>query len=122
MNGAVETGGCNGGIYDLQGNVWAASEGFGLQTNEVQALSSWLHCGEVALCANVGAMVAGEKYMYVQGDDEDKWVYLKKQQKGIIFIACNTCIVVLQHDEKTQRGTSQTTALKLADTLKGNDY
>ena len=110
------------GIYDLQGNPWASSEGFALQVAEVAAVSGWLHSGQVMGMAASGALIAAEKYMFCRGDDDDKWVYVKKGKNGCVFIACTQCIVVCMHDDKTQQGACTAGAQKIADTLKGAGY
>ena len=118
----VPASGCAGGLYDLQGNPWAYSEGFALQVDEVAAVSGWLHSGGVAGMAATGGLIAGVKNMFVRGDDDDKWVYLKKGKLGITFVACAQCIVVLQHDENVQQGASTMAAQTIGDTLKGAGY
>ena len=122
IDSMVPASGCAGGLYDLQGNPWAYSEGFALQVDEVAAVSGWLHSGSVGGMAATGGLIAGVKNMFVRGDDDEKWVYLKKGKLGITFVACTQCIVVLQHDENTQQGVSTMAAQSIGDTLKGAGY
>ena len=124
IDSMVPASGCAGGLYDLQGNPWACSEGFMLQVDEVAAVSGWLHSSGrgVAGMTATGAVIAGVKNMFVRGDDDEKWCYLKKGKLGITFVACTQCIVVLQHDENTQQGASTMAAQNIGDTLKGAGY
>jgi len=106
------------GIYDLQGNPWAYSAGFAAQVAEVAAVSA--HFAAPAGLAATGAVVAGVKYMFVQGE-ENVEIYVKKGATGVVFCRCNTCIIVAYHDDKIQPGSCRSTAGKLADFLKENN-
>ena len=122
IDSMVPASGCAGGLYDLQGNPWALSEGFALQAGEVAAVSGWLHSGNVKGTAGAGGGVAGVNYMFVRGDDDEKWVYLKKGLLGVTFVACTQCIVALQHDENTAASVSSMAAQTVADTLKAAGF
>jgi profilin len=104
------------GIYDLQGNPWAYSAGFAAQIAEVAAVSGYMHTGDPSGLAGTGIVVAGVKYMYVQGDGSE--VYGKKGNEGVVFCKCNTCILVGYHNDKVQPGACRTVVGKLADFLK----
>ena len=73
------------GIYDLQGNPWAYSAGFAAQVAEVAAVSA--HFAAPAGLAATGAVVAGVKYMFVQGE-ENVEIYVKKGATGVVFCRC----------------------------------
>jgi len=103
------------GIYDLQGNPWAYSAGFAAQIAEVATVSA--HFAAPDALAGTGIVVAGVKYMFVSGDANNE-IYGKKGQAGVVFVKCNTCILVGYHDDKIQPGQCRTTVGKLADFLK----
>mmetsp|Transcript_26321 Transcript_26321/g.82413 ORF Transcript_26321/g.82413 Transcript_26321/m.82413 type:complete len:128 (+) Transcript_26321:63-446(+) len=103
------------GIYDLQGNPWAYSEGFAAQVAEVAAVSG--HFAAPSGLAATGATVAGVKYMFVRGE-ENAEIYVKKGAEGVVFYRCNTCIIVGYHNDKIQPGQCSTTVAKLGDFLK----
>ena len=102
------------GIYDLQGNPWAYSAGFAAQVAEVAAVSA--HFAPAGLAAT-GATVAGVKYMFVRGE-ENEVIQCKKGAEGVYFYRCNTCIIVAHHDDKVQPGNCLATVAKLGDFLK----
>mmetsp|Transcript_48211 Transcript_48211/g.155165 ORF Transcript_48211/g.155165 Transcript_48211/m.155165 type:complete len:128 (+) Transcript_48211:64-447(+) len=103
------------GIYDLQGNPWAYSAGFAAQVAEVAAVSG--HFAAPSGLAATGATIAGEKYMFVRGE-ENAEIYVKKGATGVVFYRCNTCIIVGYHNDKIQPGQCSTTVAKLGDFLK----
>jgi len=103
------------GIYDLQGNPWAYSDGFAAQVAEVAAVSA--HFAAPAGLAATGATIAGVKYMFVRGE-ENAEIYVKKGPEGVVFFRCNTCILVCYHNDKVQPGQCATTVAKLGDFLK----
>ena len=103
------------GIYDLQGNPWAYSAGFAAQVAEVAAVSG--HFAAPAGLAANGAVIAGVKYMFVSGEENNE-IYVKKGNTGVVFCRCNTCIIVGFHDDKIQPGSCRMTVGKLADFLK----
>ena len=103
------------GIYDLQGNPWAYSPGFAAQVAEVAAVSA--HFAAPAGLAATGATVAGVKYMFVRGE-ENEVIQTKKGAEGVYFFRCNTCIIVAHHDDKIQPGNCLATVAKLGDFLK----
>mmetsp|Transcript_6556 Transcript_6556/g.21493 ORF Transcript_6556/g.21493 Transcript_6556/m.21493 type:complete len:128 (+) Transcript_6556:41-424(+) len=103
------------GIYDLQGNPWAYSAGFAAQVAEVAAVSG--HFAAPSGLAATGATIAGEKYMFVRGE-ENAEIYVKKGAEGVVFYRCNTCIIVGHHNDKIQPGQCSTTVAKLGDFLK----
>merc|ERR1711918_1452 len=104
-----------GGIYDPQGNPWAYSAGFACQIAEVAAVSAAMS-GEPTSLAATGVTVAGVKYMFVSGSPEE--VYGKKGNEGVVFVKCNTCVLVGYHSDKIQPGQCRSTVGKLADFLK----
>jgi len=104
------------GIYDLQGNPWAYSAGFAAQIAEVAAVSGHMHTGDPSGLAGTGVVVAGVKYMYVQGSGDE--VYGKKGNEGVVFAKCATCILVGYHNDKIQPGACRSVVGKLADFLK----
>jgi len=106
------------GIYDLAGNPWAYSAGFAAQIAEVASVSGHMAAEPTALAAT-GVVVAGVKYMFVQGTQDE--VYVKKGNTGVVFCKCNTCLVVGFHDDKIQPGPCRTVVGKLADYLKENN-
>ena len=63
------------------------------------------------------ATVAGVKYMFVQGEENNE-IYVKKGNEGVTFFRCNTCIIVGYHNDKIQAGQCRTTVGKLGDFLK----
>ena len=103
------------GIYDLQGNPWAYSAGFAAQVAEVAAVSA--HFAAPTGLAATGATIAGIKYMFVRGTENEE-IYVKKGATGVVFCRCNTCIIVGMHDDKIQPGSCSMTVGKLADFLK----
>ena len=106
------------GIYDLQGNPWAYTQNppFAAQVAEVAAVSGHMHTGDPSGLAGTGVVVAGVKYMFVQGSADE--VYGKKGNEGVVFCKCNTCIIVGYHNDKIQPGAMRSTVGKLADFLK----
>ena len=104
------------GIYDLQGNPWAYSAGFAAQIAEVAAVSGHMHTGDPSGLAGTGVVCAGVKYMYVSGSADE--VYGKKGNDGVVFVKCNTCLLVGYHNDKIQPGSCRTVVGKLADFLK----
>merc|ERR1719197_527053 len=66
--------------------------------------------------AGTGVVVAGVKYMFVRGDENE--VYGKKGQEGVVFCKCNTCILVAYHNDKIQPGQCSSAVGKLCDFLK----
>ena len=104
------------GIYDLQGNPWAYSAGFAAQIAEVAAVSGHMHTGDPSGLAGTGVVVAGVKYMFVSGSEQE--VYGKKGNDGVVFYMCNTCIIVGYHNDKIQAGSCSATVKELAETLK----
>jgi len=103
------------GIYDLQGNPWAYSAGFAAQVAEVGAVAGAMASNATTL-AGTGVVVAGVKYMFVRGDENE--VYGKKGQEGVVFCKCNTCILVAYHNDKIQPGQCSSAVGKLCDFLK----
>ena len=103
------------GIYDHSGNPWAYSAGFAAQVAEVASVSGHMAADATAL-AGTGVVCAGVKYMYVSGNADE--VYGKKGNDGVVFVKCNTCIIVGYHNDKIQPGACRTTVGKLADFLK----
>ena len=63
------------------------------------------------------AVIAGVKYMFVSGEENNE-IYVKKGNTGVVFCRCNTCIIVGFHDDKIQPGSCRMTVGKLADFLK----
>jgi hypothetical protein len=103
------------GIYDLAGNPWAYSAGFAAQIAEVASVSGHMAAEPTALAATgvrgaltnhctfrrgggggcvradavvrgAQVVVAGVKYMFVQGTQDE--VYVKKGNTGVVFCKC----------------------------------
>ena len=87
------------------------------QVAEVAAVSA--HFAAPPGLAATGVTVAGVKYMFVSGE-ENAEIYVKKGAEGVVFVRCNTCILVGYHNDKVQPGQCRTTVGKLGDFLKEN--
>ncbi len=96
------------GIYDLQGNPWAYSAGFAAQIAEVAAVSGHMHTGDPSGLAGTGVVVAGVKYMYVQGSGDE--VYGKKGNEGVAFCKCaHARLSTAQRDDPRASATTRPT-------------
>jgi len=111
--------GCaNAGIYDLQGNPWAYSEGFAAQIEEVKTVADAMKEGAANVLGPNGAKIAGVKYKFIKADENT--AYVKLESCGVVFAKCNTCILVGRHDDKIQGNQANVVVGNLRDYLADN--
>jgi len=105
-------------IAGLDGQTWAASEGFTVSPTEVKGL--------VAAFTNPDAMRAGGmhvgdiKFIFLSGTEEV--LRGKKGKQGVHVAKTNTCVIVAIYEEPIQAQQCATTVENLADYLKGCNF
>lgn len=102
-----------GGIYDLQGCLWATSAGFHATSAEVAAVIA--HFDSPAALAHSGGVVGGTHYAYGGGEPGAEIYLARDGGEGLTFRRCATCVVVGQHDSSIVPSACRSAVRKLAE-------
>ena len=94
-------------ICGHDGNAWATSAGFTASPAELKSIAS--NFGKMDVLPMTGVTIAGEKYMYLSGDD--KILRCKKGTSGIhVMKTVQAYIIAVYHDPivapQVERGSS----------------
>ncbi|KAM3582196.1 profilin, required for normal timing of actin polymerization in response to thermal stress [Umbelopsis sp. WA50703] len=106
------------GIYGAQGGQWAASSGFNVTPAELQAIQQGFSDSST-LQAN-GVRVNNIKYMFLRSDDRS--IYGKKGNGGVVIVKTIQAILVGIYDENSTPGNATKVVEGLADYLISVNY
>ncbi|KAL1954517.1 hypothetical protein VTO42DRAFT_1077 [Malbranchea cinnamomea] len=111
-------------IFDAKGSsVWAASPGFSVSPQEIQAIvASFTNPpeGQLKDVQTNGFNVCGEKYFALQSDESR--LYGKKGKEGVVIVKTKQALLVAHYPETVQPGQATNTVETLADYLIGLGY
>lgn len=102
-----------GAIVGQAGGVWAATPGFNVSQNEINALANGFR--DPNTVRTNSPYVAGQKYMVVKADERS--IYGKLGKGGFCAVKTNQAIIIGVYGEGVQPGSAATTIEKLADYL-----
>ncbi|CCG84164.1 protein of unknown function [Taphrina deformans PYCC 5710] len=107
------------GIYSRAGDsTWANSAGFTLSAPELKAISAGFdNAGSIQAS---GLKVMGEKYLTIRA--EDRSIYGKKGNKGLICVRTKQAIIIGHYPETTQPGEAAKIVEGLGDYLISAQY
>eukprot|EP01122_Echinamoeba_exundans_P017208 TRINITY_DN899_c0_g1_i1.p1 TRINITY_DN899_c0_g1~~TRINITY_DN899_c0_g1_i1.p1 ORF type:complete len:140 (-),score=41.24 TRINITY_DN899_c0_g1_i1:79-498(-) len=116
VNNLVATGHIEkAALVGANGAIWAATAGWALKADEIKAIAaSWPNF------AAAGLKVAGDKFMFLRGDDQV--VLAKKGATGVVIAKTKTAFVIAFHNDKQQIGNANKEVLKIADYLTEQNY
>ncbi|KAG2179163.1 hypothetical protein INT43_002013 [Umbelopsis isabellina] len=106
------------GIYGAQGGQWAASNGFQVTPTELQAIQQGFSDSS-NLQAN-GVRINNVKYMFLRSDDRS--IYGKKGNDGVVIVKTVQAILVGVYDDKVTPGNATKVVEGLADYLISVNY
>ncbi|BFZ53919.1 profilin, required for normal timing of actin polymerization in response to thermal stress [Savitreella phatthalungensis] len=102
------------GIYSRAGDsTWAKSAGFDLSADELKAIARGFD--DNGGIQGSGIKLQGEKYLTIRA--EDRSIYGKKGNKGVIAVRTKQALVIGHYPESTQPGEAAKIVEALADYL-----
>ncbi|KAJ2956249.1 hypothetical protein NQZ79_g7873 [Umbelopsis isabellina] len=106
------------GIYGAQGGQWAASSGFQVSPTELQAIQQGF--SDSSNLQASGVHVNNVKYMFLRSDDRS--IYGKKGNGGVVIVKTVQAILVGVYDDKVTPGNATKVVEGLADYLISVNY
>jgi len=105
-------------IVGHDGSSWATSAGFSVSAGEGAGIAN--NFKNPSAAQSTGITAAGVKYLTIKADDRS--IYGKKGNAGIITVKTGQAILIGVYKEGTQPGAAANTVEKLADYLIENGY
>lgn len=105
-------------VVGLEGGVWSATAGLNVTVEEIRVLIGGLT--NPSTFQSSGVVVGGEKYMYLQSDDNQ--IQGKKGSSGISVAKAGKCLIIGVYGDGQQPGNCRTQVERIRDYLVTSGY
>lgn len=105
-------------IVGVEGGVWTKHADFDISQDEIKNLNAAF--ANPSQLREKGVIVAGQKYMYLQSDDQQ--IQGKKGATGISVAKATKCLIIGTYTDGQQAGNCRTNVERIRDYLVTSGY